>query len=247
MKDRIRLFIGLYTILELSLNIPMNYIKFSQSYFAERLHAELTVVLKEEWPLHFNTRDFNGDWRSISLRSTSGESNNIYAHPDGVYKDTPVLSLMPYVNEILQSWHCEKESVRLLSLAPGSLIKPHKDPGCDYRTGKFRIHIPIVTNPDVHFTIEEETLYLAAGECWYMDFSATHSIINAGSTARVHLIMDGIRNSWTDQLFAAHGYDLSEKSSAERYDAAQKSRIIEELEKMDTETARNLIASLKTE
>jgi hypothetical protein len=222
----------------------MNYIQFSRSYNAAQLQAELTGVLKEEWPLHFNTRDFNGDWRSISLRSVSGESNDIYAHPDGVYKNTAVLERMPYVKEILDSWECEKEAVRLLSLAPGSLIKPHKDPGCGYADGLFRIHIPIVTNRDVYFTIEEEQLHLKAGECWYMDFSATHSIVNNGATARVHLIIDGIRNSWTDQLFGAHGYNLSMKKT---HDDATKARMIAELEKMDTETARNLIASLKAE
>jgi quercetin dioxygenase-like cupin family protein len=222
----------------------MNYIQFSEFYDIDRLQAELAGVLKEEWPLHFNTRDFNGDWRSISLRSASGESNDIYAHPSNAgYKDTPVLKLMPYVKEILDSWECEKESVRLLSLAPGSLIKPHKDPGCGYADGIFRIHIPIVTNPFVYFTINGMQLHLKAGECWYMDFSTTHSIVNNGDTARVHIIIDGIRNSWTDQLFDAHGYNLG----AKKMDAAVKARMIAELERMDTDTARNLIASLKAE
>jgi quercetin dioxygenase-like cupin family protein len=219
----------------------MNYIQFSESYDVDRLQAELAGVLKEEWPLHFNTRDFNGDWRSISLRSVSGASNDIYAHPDGEYKDTPVLTLMPYIKEMLDSWECEKESVRLLSLAPGSVIKPHKDLGCGYADGIFRIHIPIVTNPLVYFTINDAQLHLKAGECWYMDFSTTHSIVNNGDTARVHLIIDGIRNNWTDQLFAAHGYDLADK----KMDAGVKAQMIAELERMDTDTARNLIASLK--
>lgn len=221
----------------------MNYIQFSKFYDTDRLQAELAGVLKEEWPLHFNTRDFNGDWRSISLRSVSGESNDIYAHPNGEYKDTPVLKLMPYVKEILDSWECEKESVRLLSLSPGSIIKPHKDPGCGYADGIFRLHIPIVTNPSVYFTINGMQLHLKAGECWYMDFSTTHSIVNNGDTARVHIIIDGIRNSWTDQLFDAHGYNLG----AKKMDAAVKARMIAELERMDTDTARNLIASLKAE
>jgi quercetin dioxygenase-like cupin family protein len=219
----------------------MNYIRFSESYDANRLSAELEGILKEEWPLHFNTKDFNGDWRSISLRSSSGKSNDIYAMPTGTYQDTPVLDKMPYIKEIINAWHCEKESIRLLSLAPGSVIKPHRDNGCAYHEGSFRIHIPVVTNPEVYFTIEEEKLQLLAGECWYMNFSATHSIVNQGTTPRVHLIMDGIRNSWTDQLFEAHGY----KDPKVGYDAATKAQMIAELERMDTDVARNLIATLK--
>lgn len=223
----------------------MNYIRFSHTYDIAKLSAELGRVLKEEWPLHFNARDFNGDWRSISLRSASGESDDIYAHSDAVYRNTPVLDLMPYVKEILDAWQCEKHAVRLLSLAPGSFIKPHKDPGCAYHDGSFRVHIPVVTNPDVYFTIDEDRLQLKAGECWYMNFSATHSIVNQGNTPRIHLVMDGIRNAWTDELFTAHGYDLATKSPAADHDIATRSRMIEELEKMNTPVARDLIAGLK--
>lgn len=223
----------------------MNYIKFSYTYNVERLCAELEAVLQDEWPLHFNTRDFNGDWRSISLRSVSGESKDIYAHANGTYSNTPVLELMPYVKEILDSWQCEKEAVRLLSLAPGSVVKPHRDPGCAYHDGAFRIHIPIITNPGVQFCVEEEQLPLKAGECWYMNFSATHSIANHGSTPRVHLVMDGIRNSWTDELFTAHGYRLPGNNPEDNYDAATRSRMIEELEKMNTTASRELVARLK--
>ncbi|KAA2241719.1 aspartyl/asparaginyl beta-hydroxylase domain-containing protein [Chitinophaga agrisoli] len=225
----------------------MNYIRFSQTYNVTTLTAELEAILQEEWPLHFNTKDFNGDWRSISLRSASGESDDIYAHANGTYIDTPVLARMPYVQEILNAWECEKETVRLLSLAPGSVIKPHKDPGCAYHDGQFRIHIPIVTNPEVYFTIEDEKLQLKAGECWYMNFSATHSIVNQGSTARIHLVIDGLRNDWTDQLFSAYGYDLTISTAAATYDAETKAHMIAELEKMGTSTARDLIARLKAD
>ncbi|QHS59860.1 aspartyl/asparaginyl beta-hydroxylase domain-containing protein [Chitinophaga agri] len=225
----------------------MNYIRFSHTYNHQQLCTELENVLQQDWPLHFNTRDYDGEWRSISLRSATGNSQDILAHPDAVYQDTPVLAAMPYAREIIDSWQCEKEAVRLLSLSPGSEIKPHKDQGCGYRNGIFRIHIPIVTNPDVYFTLENEKLHLPAGECWYMDFSCTHGIVNKGYTARVHLIMDCVRNEWSDQLFAAHGYDLADNTPAARMDAATRAAMIAELERMDTDTARQLIASLKAE
>src|SRR5262245_31706163 len=136
----------------------MNYIKFADTYNVQKLVTELEQVLQQDWPLHFNKKDFNGDWRSISLRSASGQSDDIRAQPDAAYNDTPVLEMMPYVKQILDTWHCKKEAVRLLSLAPGSDIKPHRDLGCGYADYNFRLHIPIVTNPDVYFTIQDETL-----------------------------------------------------------------------------------------
>ncbi|SFO50753.1 Aspartyl/Asparaginyl beta-hydroxylase [Chitinophaga sp. YR627] len=225
----------------------MNYIRFSSTYNHQQLCAELENILQQDWPLHFNTRDFNGEWRSISLRSASGNSQDILAHPDAQYQDTPVLAMMPYAKEIIDSWQCEKEAVRLLSLSPGSEIKPHKDPGCGYQDGVFRIHIPIMTNPEVYFMLEEEKLRLQPGECWYMDFSCTHAIVNKGYTARVHLIIDCIRNEWSDQLFAAHGYDIAATRKSPQMDPATRAAMIAELERMDTDTARALIARLKAE
>jgi len=52
---------------------------------------------------------------------------DIFEHPEiNGYRDTPLLVKTPYIKSIIDSWKCDKEAVRLLSLAPGSVIKPHK-------------------------------------------------------------------------------------------------------------------------
>lgn len=222
------------------------HIKFNFQYDCKQLQQELDNCLQREWPLHFNSKDFNGDWRSISLRSKSGKANDIYAHAgQGIYQDTPLLTETPYIKEIIDSWKCEKEAIRLLALAPGSIIKPHRDPGCAYKDGVLRIHIPVVTNPGVRFTINNHNLRLLEGECWYMDFSSTHSIVNEGTSTRVHLIIDGIRNDWTDRLFEKHGYKIADEPKANEFDEETRNKIIAELELQDTDTARSIIASLK--
>lgn len=221
------------------------HLKFNINYDRSQLQQELNYCLQQEWPMHFNTADFNGDWRSISLRSASGRSNDIYAH-GGSYQDTQLLKDSPYFNSIIGSWRCEKESIRLLALAPGSIIKPHRDRGCSYAEGNFRIHIPIVTNPGVHFMINEQRLYLKEGECWYLDFNETHSIINEGDETRVHLIIDGLRNAWTDELFKEHGYSIQQEPQGPSYDEDTKRKIIAELELLDSDTARSIIQKMKS-
>lgn len=222
------------------------HLKFPVSYNVDLLQKELKSCFEQEWPKHFNTRDFDGDWRSISLRSASGSSNDIYAHSNNSeYQDTDLLAKTPYIKGILDSWKCDKESIRLLALTPGSIIKPHKDLGCAYKDGSFRIHIPVMTNPGVLFTINDDQLNLKEGECWYMDFSQTHSIVNLGETNRVHLIIDGIRNEWTDRFFEQHGYPISEESIGQVYDDETKAKIIEALELMNTDASRALIATMK--
>ena len=74
-----------------------------------------------------------------------------------------------------------------------------------------------------------------------MDFSTTHSIVNDGKSDRVHLIIDGIRNSWTDQLFEQHGYHINDR----QYDDLTQAGMIAELERMNTDVARAIIVNLK--
>jgi len=222
--------------------MTLTHIKFQLDYDVALLRKELSYCLKEQWREHFKTSDYAGHWSSISLRSASGQMHDIFAHPSGVYQDTALMDLCPYIKQIVDSWKCEKEAVRLLALAPGSVIKAHKDHRCGYQDGVLRLHIPIVTNPQVHFNLAGEQLQLQEGECWYMDFSQTHSVVNEGNTARVHLVIDAIRNEWTDSLFSAHGYDTK---ALDQYDEKLKAQIIAELERVGTEASKALIESLK--
>lgn len=224
----------------------LNYIQFKHHYDVEQLQAELSLCLQREWSDHFNQKDYRGSWQSIALRSGSGREADIYANYGvSTYQDTALLDRLPYFREVIDAWACDKESIRLLALHPGSEIKPHRDLGCNYQDGHFRIHIPVQTNANVIFKVAEETLFLTEGSCWYIDFSQTHSIKNDGNEVRVHLVLDGIRNGWTDQLFTANGYDPGLEPPKNHYNAGTNAQIIAELERMDTDTARALIQKLK--
>ncbi|MNR01210.1 hypothetical protein D3C85_1170080 [compost metagenome] len=80
-----------------------------------------------------------------------------------------------------------------------------------------------------------------------MDFSNTHSIRNEGKTTRVHLIIDALKNDWTDQLFETHGYPLSEDLAPRKYDEDTLAKMIAELTRMDTPAAHTLIANLRNQ
>jgi len=229
-------------------NIPalLKHIQFNQNYNVQLLKAELALALEQNWVDHFNKEDYAGNWQSIALRSASGRENDILAHY-GVdeYQDTPLLNRLPYLKSIIETWQCPKEAVRLLALHPGAEIKPHRDRGCNYEGGALRIHIPIQTNDQLKFTVGGEQLKLAEGSCWYIDFDQTHSIVNAGENVRVHLVIDALRNEWTDRLFESYGYKFEEENQAQALDRDTTLKMIEELERMDTSTAKELVAQLK--
>lgn len=156
-----------------------------------------------------------------------------------------MLNQLPYIKSIIDEWDCPKETIRLLALHPGAEIKPHRDLGCNYEAGILRIHIPIQTNNRLKFIVGGEQLKLEEGSCWYIDFDQTHSIMNEGEDVRVHLVIDALRNDWTDRLFKANGYKFEDESRAQPLDPVTALKMIAELERMDTQVARDLVMKLR--
>jgi hypothetical protein len=50
----------------------------------------------------------------------------------------------------------------------------------------------VITNPQVRFTCGEETVHMEAGECWVFDSFRRHTVENAGSEQRIHLVLDTV-------------------------------------------------------
>ena len=220
------------------------YIRFSSNYDTAILKTELTSCLDNKWIAHFNQKDYSGEWNCIALRSKSGNSSDILTFGESDFIDTELLNELPYTKQIIDSIPGKKETIRYMALYPNSHIHPHKDIGCSYEEGLYRIHIPIVTNDEVLFYLENELIKLKEGECWYLDFSKTHEIINTSKHVRVHLVIDGIRDNETDEWFIANGFQFSENKM---YDDLTLNQMIEELKRMNTPTSLALIENLKAQ
>ena len=225
------------------------FLKLPFHFSEEKLLQDLEVCKKYNFTSHFNKNDYSGDWTSISLRSQNGEMSNIFALPQNneKYKDTELLQECTYFKMIIDSFECEKESIRLLNLKPGSVIKEHTDYNLGYEDGIFRIHIPITTNKGVHFFINYEEVKMLPSECWYGNFNFTHSVCNDGKIDRIHLVMDCLRNDWSDKLFAENGYNFEAEYQQSEYSRETKLQMIEQLKLMDTETSKAMIAQLERE
>src|SRR5678815_1731970 len=91
------------------------------------LQNDLKVCEEENWKSHYNQRDYTGSWTSISLRSGSGASEDIYAFGSESFADTPLLYKCPYFRRVIDWFECDKETIRLLRLNPFSKIKEHTD------------------------------------------------------------------------------------------------------------------------
>ena len=179
--------------------------KLPFSFDPKPLQADLDRIAAGDWVAHFNAAYFEGQWSGVALRSTDGQSNRIYpdAHTKVSYADTPMLDRCPNVRAILELFKCPLRSVRFLGLAPGSLIKEHRDFDLRLEDGQARLHIPIRTNAEVDFFLDAHRIELHEGECWYLNLSLPHWVENRGSTDRIHLVIDCEVNEWLLGLLPA--------------------------------------------
>ena len=224
------------------------YLKLPFQFDQEKLVEELHTLLKSEWVPHFNTNGYDGNWNSIALYALDGNPKNIHAfsNSNAPIKETPILQHCAYFKTVIASFKCPLLSVRLLRLSPGSFIKPHRDLNLGYENNCFRLHIPILTNPKVTFTLDNQILEMQPGECWYTNVNYTHSVSNKGNSERIHLVLDGQRNDWSDDLF----FSLVPKESLitisqQNYDPATIRSMIGELENIQTPGAKQLMQELR--
>lgn len=229
----------------------IRYIKFPLSFDVEKLQLDVKKILNKNWVNHYNTNDYSGNWNSIALVSQGGKSENISAFNNGTEKVTftEIMDSCPYFEEIIEDFKFEKTTVRLLRLAAGAIIKPHTDNELGYEDGCFRIHIPIITNPKVEFILDDQRLIMNEGECWYINANFTHSVANKGNEDRIHLVIDGIRNEWTDALFfkEANENQFIKPNPELTISREDKLLMIEHLKMMNTQTASELIAKISQE
>ena len=169
-----------------------------------RLRADLARVAPDEWIPHMQRRHYDGQWSGAALRSIGGASENIVpdARDGATFHATALLDRCPYFREVLATFHCPLQAVRLLRLHAGSSIAEHVDHALDFDDGEVRIHIPIVTSDDVKFYLDGARLVMAPGECWYTNVNLPHSVDNRGATDRIHLVIDCHVDDWLRGVFA---------------------------------------------
>lgn len=168
------------------------------------LKADLERIVPGEWIRHFNRGYYEGEWKGLALRSTTGRANQLYtpALETAETSDTPILDRCPSFRQVLAAFECPIHSARLLSLGPGAKILEHTDDFLGGEDGLIRVHIPVVTDERVDFFVGGHRLVMTEGEAWCIDFSLPHRVNNGSDKDRVHLVVDCRVNGWVEALLA---------------------------------------------
>ena len=80
-------------------------------------------------------------------------------------------------------------------LDPGAILHPHRDLTGASMNNRIRFHVPIITNPNVEFIVNNEKIKMNPGDLWCLDTSYLHSVRNDGFESRVHIIIECNLNS----------------------------------------------------
>jgi Aspartyl/Asparaginyl beta-hydroxylase len=170
---------------------------------AAAIATEAAAMPQAAWIPHFNLAVHDGGWFGITLRGPGGDASRIYPDPTGTMPvaDTPMLARCPAVRRGLANLGCPVLIARFLSLEPGGHIRPHHDDGLSFLAGTVRLHVPILSAPEVTFELDGRPVAMGDGECWYLDFEKTHAASNRSSRRRIHLVIDCEVNAWLTDVF----------------------------------------------
>ena len=158
----------------------------------------LTAIGEDEWRGHFNSAYYTGDWSGVALISAADALTELAPG-----RGEPLLRV-PWLRDVrwqqgLRDLPLEIVSARLLRLGPGGQIHEHRDYDLGEPDADLRLHIPLLSPPQVDFLLEGQRMPMAAGECWFLDLSRPHRVDNRDTRTRVHLVLDCRPGAWLEQ------------------------------------------------
>ena len=181
----------------------------TKKQFKDRIQLPFTFdVEKMLVEAHALKQDHYEYYKVISLRSPAHLVDISLPFPPPVsdyadgswtnWMDTPNLEKSLYLKSIINKFNqfTTVNLVRLLFLAPNSVVKEHTDPtlALEEEKSMIRLTIPIDNNEGVEFFLNDTLVPMKVGECWYLRLSDTHRVINKGTTDRINLTIDIIPN-----------------------------------------------------
>ena len=183
----------------------LSKLKFPFLFDKAALKNDLRKYSSDEWIPHFNTSYYEGDWSGIALRAAKNATLELYPDPTAVgFENTKMLDRCSYFPQVINTFECELETVRLLRLGAKAKILEHRDYRLGFEDGIIRVHIPVETNPQIEFVLGGELLNMKEGEVWYLNFNLPHSVTNNGNRERVHLVLDCVVNDWIRGIFSGN-------------------------------------------
>ncbi|MFJ2537188.1 aspartyl/asparaginyl beta-hydroxylase domain-containing protein [Pseudomonas sp. NPDC087614] len=159
----------------------------------------LAAIAEDAWRSHFNTQYFSGDWSGVALISAADALTELSPG-----RGQPLLRAPWLLDERwrhgLRDLPLDIVSARLLRLGPGGRIHEHRDYDLAEPDADVRLHIPLLSPPDVDFWLDGQRVPMMAGQCWFLDLARPHRVVNRDTSTRVHLVLDCRPGAWLARM-----------------------------------------------
>ncbi len=165
------------------MELSQPFIRLPYSFDAAQLVKEIELFQPGDWMAHPNRLNGNS---AVPLISHNGENNDDFS---GRMLPTAHLHKGHYLQQVMASFNEVMARSRLMKLSAGAQVSPHIDFNYHWYN-RVRIHIPVITNPEVIFHCGDEHIHMQAGECWIFDSWREHKVLNNSTEDRVHLVID---------------------------------------------------------
>lgn len=169
----------------MKLSVP--FIQLPLMFDAAALAAEIATFDEAMWRPHPSGTPGN---TALALVAVDGDPARADAL-EGLMRPTPALQRSPHMQQALASLEAVVGRVRLMRLSGRAEVQQHVD--FDYYWNeRVRVHIPILTQPEVRFVCGDASVNMAEGECWIFDTWRQHNVFNHAEAARIHLVVDTV-------------------------------------------------------
>jgi hypothetical protein len=165
------------------LKLPKPFYRLPVRFDALRLAAEVEALPVGAWSRH--PKEHEGNTAARLITAGGGDNDAV----SGEMKPTAALAACPYVQQVLASFDTVWSRSRLMRIAGGSQVPQHSDINYHW-FHRVRVHVPVITRPEVRFHCGGESVHMAAGEAWIFDNWREHRVENPTPDARVHLVAD---------------------------------------------------------
>jgi len=168
------------------MHLDSEFIRLPLRFDAARLAAEVNAIPESEWRKHPQGHVGN---TALPLVAAGGNPDNDDVR--GPMRPTPYLHQCPYLQQVLAALQTVIGRTRLMRIEGNGEATLHVDTNY-YWMNRVRVHIPILTFPEVEFLCGDATVYMPPGECWIFDTWRMHNVLNHRPQPRIHLVCDTV-------------------------------------------------------
>ncbi len=177
-----------------------NIMKFSKCYDVGKLVSDAEYFYKKYRNNQINLKKYRTVGNDLQQQVTFG-SGSLYDYVNKMWLLDP-FSFNQYCDEVVgryiqevcndvervvrEYYWLDVGRIRLLKMESKTCLSYHRDP-----QDVVRYHIPIITNEDVFFIIDDNVEKMPEeGRLYSIDPGYKHTVVNAGKVSRIHLVFD---------------------------------------------------------